>query len=99
MNMSNEWAAQSVRGEGVAHSPIVTGRGTLPHRIVIRDMGDQYVVHMEIHEPGKAPWYHQGNYIPKKPDAREALWRAWEVFEERSRRALLMDPPPADRLK
>lgn len=83
----------------IAHSPLIQGPGMLPHRIVIRDMGDQYVVHMEIHEPDKKPWYHQGNYIPKRDGEKEALWRAWEVFEKRSRLALGMDPPATDRLK
>lgn len=76
----------------IAHSPIATGRGMLPHRIVIRDMGDQYVVHMEIHEPDKRPWYHQGDYIPKRPDASKALSRAWRRFEERARQTMQLDP-------
>jgi hypothetical protein len=83
----------------IAHSPMTQGHGELPHRIVIRDLGGEYVVHMEIHEPGKKPWYHQGDYIPKRDDPEEALWRAWERMEERARRTMQMDPPPADKLR
>ena len=77
----------------------------LPYRIVIRDLGDQHVVHTEVFEPDKEPWYHQGDYFPKRSDAptaeesdAEALRKAWARFEERARRSLRMEPPPAKRL-
>ena len=77
----------------------------LPYRIVIRDLGDQHVVHTQVFEPGKEPWYHQGDYFPKRTDApaseesdATALRKAWARFEERARRSLRMDPPPAKRL-
>jgi hypothetical protein len=89
----------------VAASPVVQESGLLPHRIVIRDLGDQYVVHTEVREPDKEPWYHQGDYFPKQndaPTAKEsdavALSKAWARFEERARRSLRMEPPPAKRL-
>ena len=89
----------------VAASPVVHESGTLPYRIVIRDLGDQHVVHTEVFEPGRTPWYHQGDYFPKRSDAltaeesdSEALRRAWARFEERVRRSLRMDPPPGKRL-
>ena len=44
----------------IAASPMVHEPGLLPHRIVIRDLGDELVVHTEVLEPGKMPWYHQG---------------------------------------
>ena len=79
----------------VAASPVVHESGTLPYRIVIRDLGDQHVVHTEVFEPGRTPWYHQGDYFPKRSDAltaeesdSEALRRAWARFEERVRRSL-----------
>jgi hypothetical protein len=77
----------------------------LPYRIVIRDLGDQHVVYTEVFEPGKEPWYHQGDYFPKRADSptveesdAAALRNAWARFEERARRSLRMDPPPAKRL-
>ena len=89
----------------VASSPMVHEPGILPYRIVIRDMGDQHVVHTEVREPGKKPWYHQGDYFPKRSDTPTAeesdtlqLRKAWARFEERVRRSLRMDPPPAKRL-
>ena len=89
----------------VAASPVIHESGMLPHRIVIRDLGDQFVVHTEVFEPDKKPWYHQGDYFPKRSDASTAaesdtvaLRKAWVRFEERVRRSLRMDPPPAKRL-
>ena len=53
----------------VAASPVVHDSGMLPYRIVIRDLGDQLVVHTEVFELGKQPWYHQGDYFLKRSDA------------------------------
>jgi hypothetical protein len=53
----------------VAASPVVHESGMLPYRIVIRDLGDQHVEHTEVFEPGKEPWYHQGDYFPKLNNA------------------------------
>ena len=89
----------------VAASPMVHEPGILPYRIVIRDQGDQFVVHTDVFEPDKKPWYHQGDYFRKRKDATNAdesdavaLRKAWARFEERARRSLHMDPPPAKRL-
>lgn len=89
----------------VAASPFVHEPGVLPYRIVIRDLGDQFVVHTEVLESDKEPWYHQGDYFPTRNDAPNAaesdavaLRKAWARFEERARRSLHMDPPPAKRL-
>jgi hypothetical protein len=89
----------------VAASPMVYESGMLPYRIVIRDLGDQFVVHTEVIEPKKKPWYHHGDYFPKRndaPTAKEsdaiALRKAWTRFEERARRSLRMEPPPAKKL-
>jgi hypothetical protein len=72
---------------------------------ILRDAGGRYVVHTEVLEPGKEPWYHQGDYFPKRSDAptahesdAEALRTAWARFEERARRSLGMEPPPTKRL-
>jgi hypothetical protein len=90
----------------VATSPMLREPGILPYRIVIRDLGDQFVVHTEVIEPDKKPWYHQGDYFPKRSDATTtdesyaaALRKAWARFEERARISLHMDPPPAKRLE
>jgi hypothetical protein len=45
----------------IASSPVVHESGMLLYRIVIRDLGDQHAVHTEVLEPGKEPWYHQGD--------------------------------------
>jgi hypothetical protein len=89
----------------VAASPMVHETGMLPYRIVIRDLGDQHVVHTEVYEPGREPWYHQGDYFPKRGDAQTAeesdavaLSKAWARFEDRAGRSLRMDPPPTKRL-
>ena len=89
----------------LAASPMIHEPGILPSRIVIRDMGDQHVVHTEVFEPEKEPWYHQGDYFPKRRDPPiteasdlAALCKAWARFEERVRRSLRMDPSPVKRL-
>jgi hypothetical protein len=91
--------------EIIATSPVVHEVGLSPFRIVIRDLGDQHVVHTEVLEPGRKPWYHQGDYFPKRNDASSAaesdagaLRKAWTRFEQRVRRSLKMDPPPSCRL-
>jgi hypothetical protein len=89
----------------VTASPVVHEPGLLPHRIVIRDLGDQFVVHTQVFEPEKKPWYHQGDYFLKQCDPSTAgksdadvLRKAWARFEERTRRSLGMEPPPVRRL-
>lgn len=56
----------------VAASPTVHEPGLLPYRIVIRDMGEQLVVHTEVIETGKTPWFHHGDYFPTGNDAATA---------------------------
>ena len=89
----------------VAASPIVNEPGVSPYRLVIRELGAQFVVHTEVCEPDKKPWYHQGDYFSKRSDPPTAdvsdavaLRKSWARFEERVRRSLRMDPPPAKRL-
>lgn len=79
----------------IAASPIIPrDQHTLAHRIVIRDMGDEFVVHMQVWE-GDKTYFHHGNYFKKSNAApsvamsdREALSKAWAAFERRSRRTL-----------
>jgi hypothetical protein len=79
----------------IAASPIIPkSEHTLPHRVVIRDLGHEYVVHTQIWEDGKT-YFHQGHYFAKstapasvaQPD-NVALGKAWAAFERRSRRTL-----------
>jgi hypothetical protein len=82
----------------IAASPMVQGSCECPHRIVIRDLGTQYVVHMQIFDGEQKPWFHQGDYFTKTndsapiahPPGAEGLCRAWARFEERVRRSLQM---------
>lgn len=78
----------------VAHSPTRQPSCELPNRIVIRDLGDQFVVHTEILEPGRNPAYHCGHYFPKRVGEDAALAGAWKKFEGRSRRLLAVPPDP-----
>ncbi len=89
----------------IAASRVVHEPGLLPYRVVIRDLGDEHVVHTQVLEPGTEPWYHQGDYFKKWSDAAtavesdsDALRKAWARFEELARRSLRMEPPPAKRL-
>ena len=83
----------------IASSPMVQGLCECPHRIVIRDLGDQYVVHMQIFDGVQKPYFYQGDYFVKTndsapvayPPSAEGLCKAWARFEERTRRTLQME--------
>jgi hypothetical protein len=85
----------------IAASPMVQGSCESPHRIVIRDLGDQYVVHTQIVDGVQKPYFHQGDYFVKTNDSAliahppgvERLCKAWAQFEERVRRSLQMPKP------
>jgi len=85
----------------IAASPMVQGPAECPHRIVIRDLGDQYVVHTQVFDGVQKPWFHQGDYFVKTndsapiahPPGAEALCKAWARFDERVRRALQTPKP------
>jgi hypothetical protein len=66
----------------IAASPVVHEPGLLPYRIVIRDLGDQHVVHTQVFEPGNESWYQQGDYSPKRADAMTAQESDGEVLRE-----------------
>ena len=80
-------------GSIIAASPIVVGAITEPARIVIRDVGQAYVVHMQcwpVSEQGLGrnlsdvkPFYVSGNYFAKEEAG--ALNRAWDNFYSRYR--------------
>jgi hypothetical protein len=82
----------------IAHSPTIPAdRTTLAHRMVIRDQGNQFVVHMQVFEASGTTSFCHGNYFLKSNAAesvamsdREALGKAWAAFERRSRRILGM---------
>jgi hypothetical protein len=101
-----EWARLSEVDETViAASPMVRGGSEVPHRIAIRDLGDQYVVHTQIFDGVRKPYFHQGDYFPKTNDSApvahppaEALCKAWARFEERARRTMQLALPPTKKL-
>jgi len=80
-------------GSIIAASPIVVGVRMEPSRIVIRDLGDAYVVHRQcwpVSEQGLGrnlsdvkPFYVSGNYFAKAEAG--ALNRAWDSFYSRYR--------------
>ena len=70
----------------IAASPIIPADGvTLAHRIVIRDLGDEYVVHTMCFD-GTRRSFSWGYYVRKKDQ--NALAKAWANFERRARRTL-----------
>jgi len=79
-------------GSIIATSPIVVGAIMEPARLVIRDLGQAYVVHLQcwpVSEHGLGrnltavkPFYVSGNYFPKEEAG--ALNRAWDNFYSRS---------------
>jgi hypothetical protein len=86
----------------ISASPMFQGPAESPHRIVIRDLGDQYVVHTQIFDGVQEPYFHQGDYFVKTNDSApiaypptDALCKAWARFEERVRRSLQMSAIPA----
>jgi hypothetical protein len=70
----------------IAASPIIAADGgTLAHRIVIRDLGDEYVVHTMCFD-GSIRSFNWGYYVHKRDQ--NALAKAWVNFERRARRTL-----------
>ncbi len=49
----------------IAASPMVQGSCECPHRIVIRDLGDKYVVHTQLFDGVQRPHFHAGDYFVK----------------------------------
>ena len=74
-------------GTIIGCSPIVTGACQEPSRIVIRDLGNTLVVHIQVWPVSEAktrvitPFYVQGDYYPKHEAG--ALSRAWNKFYDR----------------
>jgi hypothetical protein len=72
----------------IASSPWVQGNGDMPHRIVMRDLSDDWVVHtqvIDVHNNNVS--FMWGSYTPKRcGDAGFAT--LWETFEGRCRRHL-----------
>ena len=74
----------------IAMSPQITGEPhTLPHRIVLRDLGSEFVVHMQVINENGARSYYHGNYVPKRDVT--ALAKAWAHFERRARRTMNLE--------
>jgi hypothetical protein len=86
-------------GEIIAQSPVVQQNGAQPCRIVIRDLGDEFVVHTQILSSEGRVSCAWGHYFRKECHAPTpadsdsvALRKAWLKFEERSRDLLGVDP-------
>jgi hypothetical protein len=48
----------------IAMSPLIIECCSMPHRIAIRDLGDQFVVHMQVFED-RRHFCHHGHYFNK----------------------------------
>ena len=72
----------------IASSPWVQGNCEQPHRIVLRDLGDDWVVHTQgIDVHNRSVYFMWGSYRPKQSgDKGVAL--LWNNFEERCRKHL-----------
>ena len=74
-------------GTIIGCSPVVTGACMEPSRIVLRDLGDTYVVHCqywpvsEVRDRVVMPSYMSGNYYIKSEIG--ALARAWDCMYDR----------------
>jgi hypothetical protein len=86
--------ADDVKDGVIAMSPIVDDRSEMPHRIVIRDIRKQFVVHTQcLPRNGDKPYYLSGNYFPygmfsDGDDRTAALRKAYTCFDRRARRSL-----------
>jgi hypothetical protein len=87
--------ADDKKDDIIASSPLVKEHATVLHRIVIRDLGDEFVVHMQCFpEDGGKPYFHQGNYFQystteRGHDSRAvALKKAYTCADRRARRTL-----------
>jgi hypothetical protein len=95
-----EWQPmKAVQDDGIiAMSPTVpASEHTLAYRIVIRDLGDQYVVHQQVFErnPRDGHYFTTGNYFQRRREVEssdtpdwEALRAAYAKFDELSRNIL-----------
>jgi hypothetical protein len=82
-------------GDIIASSPIVREGGCQPYRIVIRDLGNEFVVHTQVLPTVGGTSYMWGHYfrkdcsgIPSEESEKTALRKSWLDFEKRSRDAL-----------
>jgi hypothetical protein len=87
-----EWSEMSVVDKtNIAASPMVQGPCEVPHRIVLRDQGDQFVVHMQCFDGVQKSYFHQGDYYRKCGGLELTL--AWSRFEQRARRSMQLAAP------
>ncbi len=83
-----DWDKLNTQGEDtvIAAGPWLRGNITRPHRVVLRFLGDEFIVHDQIiPEDDSAAFFSEGHYVP--PDEFE---RAWEVFVVRCHNRLGM---------
>jgi hypothetical protein len=68
----------------IAHSPLLEEECSMPFRFVLRDMGTEYVVHVQVIPKDGEPHFHTGNYFQKRDAPVKALHRAWNCFVKRT---------------
>lgn len=68
----------------IASSPLSCGEHEIPHRVVLRDLGREYVVHTQAvpADGGGNIFFHSGHYFSKR--CAGALQDAFAKFVERS---------------
>lgn len=72
----------------IASSPLVAGSCECPHRVVLRDIGREYVVHTQVvpADGSGSTFFHGGHYFSKRHDG--ALRDAFAQFIEQSQNTL-----------
>lgn len=73
----------------IAHSPTIHESGSVPYRIVLRQLDSEYVVHTECITPEGSSYY-CGHYFRFTNESSKAtmLLKAWDRFAERARASL-----------
>lgn len=71
----------------IATGPWARGYGSVPHRAVIRDLGDELVVHDQIIGDSGKVYYHEGDYFFKESlESGTFLENILVTFDRRIRR-------------
>jgi hypothetical protein len=98
--MTNDEIAAKIRlvpGDGtvVSASPLRFERASVPYRLVLRDLGHEYVTHMQSFVVSGDDTFQVGHfwghYFQKKDE--DSLRRAWDDFVSRTARRHEWDDP------
>lgn len=73
-------------GTIISASPVLEAEGSYPQRIVLRDLGDKYVVQNQSFSQTDyfSSYYSEGNHLYKYADPAGALAMAWGYFTQRT---------------